>query len=305
MDILESFEQYLYLKDKSKNTITSYKSDIRIFLKWFYKAHNFLFSFDKFEQYDLLAYKKYLLNEKNAKGSTIYRKIAALHSFSSWAYENNLINNNFSIDLKNIDYSKSSPKWLTFSEARKLLKRVRIDSNIRDIAILYVLYNTGIRLDELVKLKIRDIYIGPKTGKIHVRGKRYKDRTLRLNNDARKALMDYFKLRLSLSNDDVFSFYKNLDSNNIFYNQFVFLGQRGPLGRDGVYKVVKKYAALCDLDISPHILRHSFSKHLLDSGEKLVNISRMLGHNDINTTSIYVAPGEQDFQNAVNKLSLS
>jgi integrase/recombinase XerD len=164
---------------------------------------------------------------------------------------------------------------------------VEQSSNKRDLAILQLLRHTGIRVGELTALRLGDVTLSERKGQLVVRsGKGSKYRVVPLNADARKALNDYLAVRPKSTSD------------------FLFLGRRSDgLSERSVEKIVLKYAQQAGLeDVSPHTLRHTFGKSALDAGVDLVTVSRLMGHERLETTAIYTTPSPQDLERAVARL---
>ncbi|MDQ5851425.1 MAG: tyrosine-type recombinase/integrase [Chloroflexota bacterium] len=180
-----------------------------------------------------------------------------------------------------------TPKSLPKRDLDRLLRAAEQDGNKRNLAILLTLRHTGLRVGELCNLRLSDIAISERKGSLVVRsGKGDKDRTVPLNNDVRQALSAYVAVRPAASTD------------------FLFIGQRGqPLQSDAVQLIVRKYARRAGLsEVTPHILRHSFAKQVLDAGADLATVSRLLGHERLETTAIYTQPTALDLEAAVRRL---
>jgi integrase/recombinase XerC len=159
----------------------------------------------------------------------------------------------------------------------------------RDIALITLMLNTGLRVSEVSELKLNDVKIAPRKGSVVVRGgKGGKFRTIALNLDARKALQGY------------------LSETDLEDGGYLFVGQRGgPLQPPGIYYLVNRYAYDARLeDVTPHTLRHTFGKNLVDAGVPLDRVAQLLGHESVDTTRIYTTPSEQDLQREVEKISL-
>ena len=157
----------------------------------------------------------------------------------------------------------------------------------RNLAILVTLRHTGLRVGELCDLRLADVLISERKGSVTVRsGKGNKHRVVPLNNDATKAISDYLDVRPKVVDDHL------------------FIGQRGdPLRPQGVELIVEKYSRLAGLEnVTPHVLRHSFAKQVLDSGTDLVAVARLLGHERLDTTARYTQPTERDLEKAVERL---
>jgi site-specific recombinase XerD len=171
----------------------------------------------------------------------------------------------------------------------KLVQTVERHGGKRDQAIVLTLRHTGLRVSELCALRLPDVELGERKGSVTVRaGKGAKYRVVPLNVDARRAIMAYLTVRPAVTDDHL------------------FIGQR----RDGlrpaaVEDLVRKYARLAGLaDVTPHTLRHSFGKGLLDAGTDLVTVAALLGHSRLETTAIYTHPSDRDLQHAVERLEL-
>ena len=171
---------------------------------------------------------------------------------------------------------KKLPEILTTEEVNRLLDQPRGGSlkEVRDRAMLEVLYATGIRVSELIGLKVGDVNL--QVGYIIIRDA-HKERVVPFGAPAKRALVDYIKnARIQLIND--------LSSDVLFVNC-----QGQPMSRQGFWKIVKYYAKKAGItsDITPHTLRHSFAAHLVENGADLRSVQEMLGHSDISTTQIY------------------
>jgi site-specific recombinase XerD len=161
------------------------------------------------------------------------------------------------------------------------------DGKKRDIAILMLLRHTGLRVGELCALRLADIDISERKGTVTVRsGKGNKYRVVPLNADVRRALGQYVAVRPRVPDDHF------------------FLSQKGGgVQSQAVQRIVEKHARQAGLeDVTPHTLRHSFAKNLLDEGVDLVTVSALLGHERLETTAIYTQPSPRDMERAVQKL---
>jgi site-specific recombinase XerD len=171
----------------------------------------------------------------------------------------------------------------------RLIREAERHADKRNLAILLTLCHTGLRVGELCNLRLGDVVTSERKGEVRVRGgKGNKDRTVPLNNDVRRALTAYRSVRPTVAGDHF------------------FVGQRGtPLRPQGVQQVVAKYARRAGLpDVTPHVLRHTFAKHVLDAGEDLATVQRLLGHERLETTAIYTQPTARDLEEAVRRLEV-
>lgn len=152
-----------------------------------------------------------------------------------------------------------------------------------------VMLHTGLRVSEVSNLRLGDISISPRKGEVIVRGgKGEKFRTVALNSNVRKALQAYLSERPCVDHD------------------YLFIGQKGkPVRPPGIYYLIKKYAYDARIDsVSPHTLRHTFGKNLVDAGVSLDRVAMLLGHKNLDTTRIYTTPSEADLQEAVERIAI-
>ena len=224
---------------------------------------------------NLQSYMLYL--EKNDfAAATVSRNIASIKSLYHFLFKRSLIAEDISENLKAPKIEKKLPEILTTEEVNRLLDQPRGGSlkEVRDRAMLEVLYATGIRVSELIGLKVGDVNL--QVGYIIIRDA-HKERVVPFGAPAKRALVDYIKnARIQLIND--------LSSDVLFVNC-----QGQPMSRQGFWKIVKYYAKKAGItsDITPHTLRHSFAAHLVENGADLRSVQEMLGHSDISTTQIY------------------
>lgn len=248
------------VKGYSTNTTTSYKNDIKQFFKFLNNKSKKNLETDEYVKF---------LNKSNYAKSSINRKIASINKFFEWCQENKYIEDIKYKKIKYVKDEKKLPEILTSNYINKLLNNLPIDNpkNLRDKAIIELLYSSGLRVSELTNLKINDL----KNNKsVKVIGKGDKTRILPMTNQA------YKLLNLWITNSR--SFYENENSND-----FIFIGVRGKkISEREIQRIVKS-----KLGTFPHSIRHSFATHLLDGGADLRIVQEMLGHTDPSTTQIY------------------
>jgi integrase/recombinase XerC len=275
---------------KSPHTITAYTRDIRLFSKWFSQTNGRELTPERITPIDVREYRAYLLHVKDYKPATINRKLSSISAFCKWAREAGLISANPADRISQVDEVRPAPKWLDKNEQYALLRAVQEKGRQRDVALITLMLNTGLRVSEVSELEIRHIEMSPRKGSVTVRGKGTKFRTVPLNVDTRKALQAYLEERPGANSDDP-----------------LFLGQRGGgLQPSGIYYLVGRYAYDARLeDVTPHTLRHTFGKNLVDAGVSLDRVAQLLGHESVDTTRIYTQPSEQDLQREVEKIALT
>lgn len=287
-ECLREFGVYLRSLDRSDNTLKSYKRDLVLFNTWF-KLHNGEEAFPpNITPIDVREYKEQLQAVDNQKPASINRKLASLSVFCKWAKAQSLITDNPTENIREVQHAETVIRWLDKKEQYALLRVVQRDGTVRDKAIISLLLHTGLRVSELSNLKVSDVEITDRKGKITVReGKGKKYRQVPLNSDARQSISTLLEQRPGIKNDD-----------------YLFAGQKSErLKPWGIQDVLRRYSYLARLDdVTPHRLRHTFGKNLADAGVPIDQIAILMGHSNIETTRRYTKPGETDLQEAVARL---
>ncbi len=278
---LESYIAYQKSTDKSSATLAGYHSDLRQFAKWFESINKLEIRLQHITPTDLRQYKHYLLEAK-CKPQTINRHLLSVKYFLNWGWDTKKIKHRLPLP-KTVKQSQAIPKWLNRLQQNQLLRHVERYGSKRDITIIKVLLNTGLRVSELCSIKWADISISDRKGKLCVTtGKRSKYREVPLNQDARNAFIDI-------------GYKTQADS-----EAFVFTGQRGPLSPRGIQLMLKRLNIL--EDVSPHQLRHTFCKNLVDAGVSLEKVAYLAGHERLDTTKLYCQPSFTDLELAVERI---
>lgn len=271
---INAFITYLHnVKNTSNNTELSYKRDLE-------KVEHFLASrgiteAESVSEQDLGDYVKYL-EDNHFAAATVSRNIASIKAFYHFMVQEGFVTADISEGLKAPKIEKKIPAIMSPDEVVRLLEQPSGDSpkEIRDKAMLELLYATGIRVTELITLKVSDVNLA--MGFILCRD-RNKERIIPFGTAAKNALIRY----LDGTREGML---ENKASDILFAN---CSGQ--PMSRQGFWKLIKYYAKKADIkaDITPHTLRHSFAAHLVENGADLRSVQEMLGHSDISTTQIY------------------
>jgi integrase/recombinase XerC len=222
------------------------------------------------------------LHAANKKKTSIARKLASLRTFFQFLIREGLAELNPAKLVSTPRLEKKLPNHLSVEDAVRFVETPDIETDLgrRDRAILEMLYGTGVRVSELVKLNMRDIDFKGRT--LRVKGKRRKERVVPFGEPALQALMHYLTTARDL-------FLRNAPPDERD-NEAVFLNYQGTrITTRSVGRMVDKYIKICAgiHNISPHSLRHSFATHLLDSGADLRDIQELLGHARLSTTQIY------------------
>ena len=284
---VDEFLADLRRQDAAPATVRNYAADLCAFARWFPDSTGEAFGARAVTPTDLREYRGYLRAVEQRQAATINRRLAALRRFFAWAKGTGKIAELPTEQVKGVPAAPRTPKALAKREVDRLIREAERHGHKRNLAILLTLRHTGLRVGELCNLRLGDVAISERKGEVLVRGgKGNKDRTIPLNNDARRALTAYLDVRPKVADDRL------------------FVGQRGePLRPQGAQQVVAKYARRAGLpDVTPHVLRHTFAKHVLDAGEDLATVQRLLGHERLETTAIYTQPTARDLEQAVRRL---
>ena len=297
-DLLPDYRDYLYEQDKSEKTIQAYMADLYSFSRWFQHETREALQPENITPLDIIDYRNVMLNQ-GKKPSTINRHLISISSFCQWAQKSDLIPNNPAEGIRPVAEDPLGPQALERREQLALLRAVRKSGSIRDLAIITMLLHTGMRVSELCALRISDIALSNNSNIVAVReGKGTKRRNIPLNLTIVGILKDY----LESLNDSSSTLVTGLLPDQ---SQFLFYGQkRMPLTDRGVRYMIKKYAYIAKLKYaSPHVLRHTCAKNLIDAGQPIDRVARILGHSNVNTTAIYTMPTERDLQKTMDSIS--
>ena len=261
-----------YIKDDknySDLTVNSYSEDLNEFYKYVKKDLSLC------DKSDIKRYLTYLY-EHNNQNSTVSRKISTLKSFYKYLKNENIINYNPASNIKYPKKEKNLPKFIQYNDLEKILEISKNGAfGERNNLILELMYSTGVRVSELVNIKINDIDFSRK--QIRIMGKGSYERYVFYGDYTSDILSKYLKNTRS----------KLLSDKN---NDYLILNKDGnKITSRGVAKIIDtiiKMTAI-NINVSPHALRHTFATHLLDNGCDLRSVQELLGHKNINSTEVY------------------
>ena len=274
---IRGYKNYLQIeKSLSNNTVDAYSRDI-VKLNEFFNNEVITKKINELSYQDFQNYLSHLNKQKiNARSQS--RVISSIRSFFKYLLLEKIVEENPSDLLENPKTGKKLPEFLTIKEVDELVQQIDRSKaeGERNLAIIEVLYGCGLRVTELIELKISEIYW--KEGFIRVIGKGNKERLVPLGKIASKHLKVYLnevRVHQKLSNEFI---------------DHVFLNKNGKkLSRVMIFKIIKRLTELAGIkkNVSPHTLRHSFATHLVEGGADLRAVQEMLGHQSITTTEIY------------------
>ncbi|MBQ8690101.1 MAG: tyrosine-type recombinase/integrase [Clostridia bacterium] len=305
------------IKGNSEKTVCEYLLDLRTFFRFYimYKNGDFL-PIDEFEkisishltesilkeinQQTIIEYLLYVKVERKNDTSARMRKLSAIKSFFKYAYARmHWIDSNPATDIESPKKGTALPRYLTLDEAIRLLEVVRSDissrTRIRDFAIITLFLNTGMRLSELVGLNLDSF--DPDLTKVTVLGKGNKERIVYLNDAAKKAVMDYLRVRLDPK-------YVSTGDKAFFLSK-----RQTRISNKTVQWMVGKYLELAGLGgrgLSVHKLRHTAATLMYQSGKVDIRVLKdILGHEQLNTTQIYTHVVDRNIEEAVGNNPLA
>lgn len=281
--VIDFLEVLQFEKKYSANTTLNYKNDLDDFVTYITEL-----GYSKFSDVDYQTIRKYLtyLYDKKYTNKTISRHISSLRSLFKYLLKEGKIKNNPMTLVSNPKVEKKLPKFVPYKELEQILNVFDSDNPIdsRNTLILELLYSTGIRVGELINIKIKDIEFTKK--EIKILGKGNKERIVLFGSRCYELLNKYLN-----------SFYRKYNINN---NDYLLLGVKGNKINDReVRKIVDEAVkrAGVKLNISPHVLRHTFATHMLNEGADLKSVQQLLGHESLSTTTIYTHISNERLRN--------
>ncbi len=281
MDILRKFLAYLSVeKGLARNTIRSYHADLALFEKFLGSRGTAPDAFSKADVIDFLEH----LRDNAYSTSSICRMISSVKALSKFLLLEKIIPEDPTENLQSPKRWERLPKALSLDQVKEVLSISgsrgvpgrRADSAAllsRDSAMVELLYSSGLRVSELVALRLEDVNFGG--GFLRIVGKGSKERVVPMNHRALEKVKRY-----------IADFRPALLKKR--HSEYLFLTGRGaPMTRQRFWQTMKTFGKQLGIEISPHTIRHSFATHLLEGGADLRSLQKMLGHSDISTTQIY------------------
>ena len=281
---LRSFLDHLYIeKGLSQNTVKAYEADISAYINWI--KDNTTVKLKDMKEENINKYISYLF-ELNLKSSSVNRKISSIKSLYMFLVKKNILKNSPVNEVISPKQEKYLPFSMSEDEVDKLLNSPKTSNKIekRDKAMIEMLYATGMRISELVNLKITDI--DTQRCVVKVLGKGSKERLIPFGEAALESLNAYLSDREESTSKEIF-----------------LSNRRTKISRIAFWHRIKLYLSRENLknSISPHTLRHAFATHLLNRGADLRSVQLLLGHSDLSTTQIYTHIAKQRLSDVLKK----
>lgn len=279
-------DQYLMANDFSPHTVRAIKYDLAKFVRWFVSANGERFDLQRITVRDVADFRTHLARVRRQSVATVNRALVSIRRFLAHLVQSGALSANPAESVKELKRMPTVPQGLQAAQVRKIMREVELRGDKRAAAILGLMLYSGLRVSDVVGLELDDLTLGHRSGQVICRhGKGNKQRVVPLSIEARRALTDYLECR---------------PPNN---SQVVFLGERGKLTDDGVRSICSKYAAITGVKFSPHTLRHSFAHRFLEqTSNDIVALAQILGHESLNTTSIYTKRSQDDLQERIEQL---
>ncbi|MDD3236959.1 MAG: site-specific tyrosine recombinase XerD [Candidatus Gastranaerophilales bacterium] len=266
---IAQYLEYLEIeRGLAQNTIEAYRRDLSYFIEFVNSID--IQCFEDIERSSINLYLK-KLRDKNYSPTSVSRKIASLRGWFSWLSINEYVKRDPTLSIEQPKLQKKLPKVLTIKEIDSILNK---HLDVFERAIFELLYAAGLRVSELVNIKLPNIDL--RSDFVRCVGKGSKERIVPIGHRAQIAVNKYLKER------ELYLLKNKTTSNYLFINQ---KGKK--ITRQDVYVIIQKLGNSIDKHISPHTLRHSFATHLLENGADLRVVQELLGHSDVSTTQLY------------------
>jgi integrase/recombinase XerC len=291
---LAQFRTSLEQADLAPATVAGYLKDVGQFLRWQGSAGDF----PRLTALELITYRQYLTGQRGLRPATVNRRLEALRRLCRWAEADGRLRTDAASAVKPVRMERNrQPVGLTAAEVYGLLRAAGTSSHghaRRDYALVQLLVQTGLRVGEVGTLRLADVEVRARTGRVRVRdGKGHKEREVPLNATARRALRRYLEQRPASGAESA-----------------LFLsGRNAPLPIRSIQAIIGRLAQRARIErvaVSAHALRHTFALNFLRANPgKLVELASLLGHDSLDTTAVYTRPSQDDLAAALERLPLN
>ena len=313
----EAFAGQLRASGKSESTVRSYLADIRAFTLFFAEVNDGEFEPQLLTSWDIREYRKHLV-EGHAAAATINRRLASLRAFGASAAAAGLLAVDPSGEVSGVGKQKLAPRWLGKGDFGKLMRQAERNLNgarseaarrqaLRDRAILALMAYGGLRVSEVCGLRLGDVELSERRGLVTVMGKGMKERTVPLASEARKAVGEW--IASQARNDragEIASQARNDRAGEIASqarNDSLWSGKQGAgMTARSVERMIGELGRQAGVEATPHRLRHTAAKRMINGGVDVTVVAGILGHERIETTRRYTLPSLEDMAEAVERI---
>lgn len=272
--------------DYAESSRRAIRSDLLRFGRWYVEANNEPFAWERVVTRDVADFREHLVRVEARAIATVNRCLVMVRRVFDWLVSRGELPSSPAKGVKELRRQPLAPKGLNRPEVRKLLREAEARQDLRASAVFHVLSYSGLRVSELAGLTLGDLELGERSGWARILCKGNKQRMVPIPLPARKALLGYLACRPPFQTDRV------------------FVGERGALTDRGIRGICRRYSAMTGIHVHPHALRHSFAKTFLtESGNDLVALAAILGHESLETTRRYVHRTESELLTASEGVS--
>ena len=303
--LIQQFLKALQASDRAASTVAAYRNDLTLFARWFEQTNGQPFTLESVTPTDIRDFRQHGLLVEKRKAATVNRRLAAISALFTWAQKFGLINYNPAVEINQVETEPLAPRSLDRLEQNRLERAIEAENQLafdlpvrsithkRDGALVLFLLHTGLRISEALELRLDDLTLGERSGSVMIRhAKRTRQRRVPLNDTARKALQAWLVVRPQNGSDRLWLATEGKG--------------HGSLSSRTVQRMFKRLAHQANLDpamLTPHVMRHTFARNLIDRGESIHIVARLLGHGSLETTRRYIQPSERDLEKVVQRLA--
>jgi site-specific recombinase XerD len=282
----EALDAYVEAHDFSVHTVKAIRCDLQKFAAWFSAANDERFELHRITVRDVADFRDHLAHVRRQAVATVNRALVSIRRFLDHLVRTGMLDHNPATAVKELRRMPAAPRGLTTAQVRRILREIELRQDHRAGGLIGLMTFAGLRVSDVVGLELPDALLQHRSGSVTCRrGKGNKQRTVPLSREARRLLAAYLEVRPAIASERL------------------FVGERGPLTDDGVRAVCQKYAAICGVSFTPHNLRHTFARQYLEqSANDLTGLAQILGHESLQTTSIYVRQSDAQLQGRVEDL---